>query len=94
MATILFVREGAPPSNIASMREVPVHEVIEQFGEDSQGYVKRAYSDTPTINKESGPANPVASPQHVIVKIQNKDVVGNTFPEPGCYLVKNVTPIS
>ena len=92
MATILFVREGAPSENISSMKDAPVREVIEEFGDDPNGYVKRPYSDTPTINQGSGPANPVASPQYIIIKIQNKDVVANTFPEPGCYLVKDVVP--
>ena len=46
MATILFVREGAPPANIASMRDVPVSEVIGEFGEDSNGYIKMKWGSS------------------------------------------------
>lgn len=92
MATILFVREGSPPGNIASTKNVSVAEIIENFGDNPSKYVKKPYSDNPTINSESGPANPVASPQHIIVKISQEDVDTKTFSEAGCYLVKDVAP--
>jgi hypothetical protein len=84
--------EGDDENYIASMKDVPVNEVIENFGDDPNKYIKKPYSDTPTINQETGPANPVSQPQYIVIKIQNRDVVENVFPEPGCYLVKDVIP--
>jgi hypothetical protein len=93
MATILYMRTGSKPDNVASSREVSVDDLVKLYGAEPSSYKYLKGGDSPPqINKDQGKAKSFSDPSHVVVKIESDEVNKNTFPEEGFYIVRDVNP--
>jgi hypothetical protein len=92
MATIYYIREGSKPDNIASSRDVSVEDLISLYGSAPSNYKYMKGVNSPKINIGQGPATPDSDPSHVIAKIESNEVIKDTFPAEGFYIVKDVRP--
>jgi hypothetical protein len=92
MATVFYIREDSRQGDITSSREVSVEDLKSLYGSAPANYTYMEGVDSPNINMAQGPAKPGSDAAHVVVKIENNEAGGDTFPEQGFYIVKDVKP--
>jgi len=92
MATIIYVRKGSKAYNTASSREVSVADVQNLYGSEPANYTYMKGADSQDVHADKGPANFFSDPAHVVVRIDQDEIIKDIFPAAGLYMVNEAKP--
>lgn len=92
MATMYYIRDGAPPNNITHTEEVSFDFIKDHFENVPKKFLSSISSEPPVFNASEGAANQYAEPRYVVLKILEKEIESSEFDRSGFYVLENVSP--
>jgi hypothetical protein len=88
MATVFYIRKSLQTEKIASSREVSVADIINLYGPEPANYSFIKEADSPDLSKGKAPPDFYSGSTGVVVKIEPNEIIHDTFPKGGYYIVK------
>ena len=92
MATMYYIRDGAPPNNITHTKEISLNFIKEHFEDVKKKFLSSLSNEPPVFNASEGAANQYSAPRYVVLKIFEKEIEFSEFDRSGFYVLENVSP--
>ncbi len=92
MATMYYIRDGAPPNNITHSEEISLDFIKDHFEDVDKKFLSSLSNEPPVFNASDGAANQYSAPRYVVLKIFEKEIASSEFDRSGFYVLENVSP--